>query len=377
MTRKAAFLLTLACSLASAPRLFAGSGETAVNFLLESGSARIEAMGGLTAVFSQGSESINAGNPAGIVLLRRPELSSSFVSGQSFSQQGTLAYAHPFKLGFPLSAGAGVVYYNAGAIDINDSNGPTKSLTAEKGLASAASLAARPFKFLAVGGSAKMIRSTLVEQYTGSAFAVDAGAIAYPALPWFGERLFVGASIQNLGSKIKYKSADNDLPMKQSFGVAVRAYEDKDYGSFLLGFQSEQTKGEKIKNRFGGEYAYGDDYRAMFLRGGLRMQFESEDWSFGLGFREKNFEMDYSFSNGIDLEHTHRMTISWKFGKIFPKVEEVMLLKGEQEKKEKMELITEDEFKMGKTKFIPEKQETDGYYLIDKDEMEQKKKENK
>jgi len=89
---------------------------------------------------------------------------------------------------------------------------------------------------------------------------------------------------------LTYKTAANDLPATESFGAAYRPFDSDAYGSALVGLQGEKTTGEIMRYRFGTEYAYGlHDSTAFFLRAGIRMQFESQDYSIGLGFREKKF----------------------------------------------------------------------------------------
>ncbi len=365
MTNRNGLRLSIAVLLGfvSAP-IHAGNGSTAVNFLTESGSAKLEGMGGLSSVFSEGADAVS-GNPAGMVFAGQPEFITSYVSAQELSHHGSFAYVHPLRYRkFPLTLGAGAAYYNAGNIDVNTSAGPSRSLNAETSFSGSASAAYRPFNFLSVGISPKYIRSTLVEQYTASAFAVDAGAMLLPTLPWIGKMLTAGFALQNAGSKIKYKSAENDLPMKEVFGLSLRPYDREGIGSLLIGVQGEKVSGEPLRTRFGGEYAFGrNSARAFFLRGGMRMQFDGEDYSIGLGFREKNFSLDYSFTNGIELERTHRLTLGWKFGKFLA-----------QETKEDLELIPKEEgSKPEKEQLIPPQKGMDRYYLIDKDAKEKEK----
>jgi len=296
---------------------YAGTAKTSAHFLLENLSARSVAMGGLIAGYPQGTEAVFT-NPAGIGLGERPEVSFSYASTQNNSSHGFGGYAHPtgrnksVRIGF----GTAISYYTAGNIDINSTDGTTKSFNAERSYAAAFSFGVK-YKRIALGISPKLIRSTLVEQFTGTAYAVDAGVSIFPFTGWLHNKLIFSAVIQNLGSKIKYRNVEHDLPRTSSAGLGVLILDHPEYGSILMSAQGEQTLGEKIRYRMGGEYGLAAEghKRVFFLRGGYRMHFDNQDYSIGVGLRERNLRLDYAFINGINLEKIHLLTLSFEFGR--------------------------------------------------------------
>jgi hypothetical protein len=213
-----------------------------------------------------------------------------------------------------------------------------------------------------------LVRSTLVEQFTATAFAADLGVMVFPLPHFFKDRLILGAAVQNLGSKLKYKTSSDDLPRVNSAGATVRFWDrGPEYGSALFSVQAEQSLGEIARYRLGGEYSFGSgsDERQFALRAGYRIHVESENYSIGLGFREKNFELNYAFVNGAELENTHRFTLAIHFGKAVKlKVKKETLIELNKEMKpEEIEMIKE---KKGQEK----------YYLIEREQKEKKNKEN-
>ena len=155
-------------------RAHGGTGSTSATFLQESMSARLIGMGGITAVAVNGSASMNT-NPSGLALGKKPEISLSYASTQDQSRHAFVAYSHPIFRSSPLElgVGSGIHYYTAGNLDINYADGTTKTMTAETGYSGFFSVGIRYAGMLAFGISPKMVRSTLVDQFSGTALAVD------------------------------------------------------------------------------------------------------------------------------------------------------------------------------------------------------------
>lgn len=309
--------------------------STSANFLRENLNARQSGMGGVYTAAADDSDSTQS-NPAGLSLLQRPEINFSYAPTRDTAQHIFFSYAHPIvqKEKFTFSFGAGLSYYSAGNMDVNR-GGTSRTVNAETSYAGFFSIGAKISKWLAIGISPKYVRSTLVDQFTGAAFAMDMGAMIFPLPNLFRERIILGAASQNLGSKIKYKSEEQDLPRTESAGIAIKPFEHKEYGTLLTSFQAEKVMGEKWRYRVGSEYALGGEVkeRVLFLRGGAKIQFDSEDYTLGVGFRERNLQVDYALVNGISLERTHRFSILFRFGRFVEKRPAVeRLIKWEKER---------------------------------------------
>jgi len=340
--------------------LFAGTGTTALNFLQENMSARLVGMGGLSAAVPDDSGSMQT-NPAGLAFMQRPEMNLSYLSSNDQSRYAFTAFAIPLKISrsIQMAAGAGLLYYGAGNIDVNSPNGTTQSLNAESDYAGMVSLSARLNRWIAFGITPKYVRSTLVEQYSANATAADGGVLVVPFPSLLRGRVLLGAAFQNLGSQVAYKTVQQNLPLIESLGITGRLFENEEYGSAIASAQGEQSYGEAIGYRFGGEYSFGgsEDEVAFFLRGGYLINLNSQNFSAGVGVREKNFELDYAFTNGVEVENTHRFTIVFKFGKYVQK-----------KNNEKNQLLDIDKESKGETyELIPPQKKEENILLNEKD----------
>lgn len=314
--KRFAFLLIPA--LAVAARLEAGNGTVSALFLQENPSARQVAMGGVHTVNADAADAIHS-NPAGLGLVGRPEVQLAYNSQQDTGNHGFAGYAQPIIKGasFRLTAGLGLIYYTAGNIDIHYSNGtPSKSLIAEYGYSGTFALGARFGRWLAVGLAPKYLKSTLVEQYDATATALDGGFMIFPFPELLNERVTVGGTFQNFGSKLTYRTAEQSLPETTALGAGANLFRHREFGSISASAQMEKTLGEETKYRVGTEYAFGlkESPWEVFARGGYRFRFETENYSFGVGIREKNIEINYAFVNVSSLDRTHRLTLSFRFG---------------------------------------------------------------
>lgn len=343
--------------------VWAGEGKTTANFLLENLNAKEVARGGIGTVrlFKFDAQS---SNPAGSAQILQPEINFSYVSSFDQSIYGGTHFAQSFsnkRQTFRTGIGAGITYYSAGNIDINYSNGTTQSFSAEKSYAAGITVSGIFFNWLAIGLSPKMIRSTIVDQYTGTSYALDAGILFYPFPKHWSERVNLGAAIKNLGSKLTYKSKEHDLPLIESLGLGLDLWDKENYGALSVGAQGEKTLGENIKYRVGGDYGFGGGKgkRTFFLRGGYRMDFADEDYSLGIGITEANLTLDYAYVNRIELEKTHRLTLIFHFGKMkdekYTPRADYELLDKTIKKEEKIELL--GPIKEEKNNLIEEKEE--------------------
>ncbi len=313
----ASFLTSLIMSL-SATVLTAGTGTVGAGFLTDNPSARQVAMGGVHTVNADGADGIHS-NPAGLGLAKRSEVSLSYNTQRDNGNYGFAGFLQPIiqKKNFSLGAGIGLIYYSAGNIDIHFSNGaPSQSLKAETAYAGILALGARFGRWISVGLAPKYLNSTLVEQYSSKATALDGGVIIHPFPDLLKERLSFGGTFQNYGSKLNYKTAEQSLPETTALGIGLKLLSHPEYGAFSVSAQSENTLGESSKIRLGSEYEFGaqDSAWEVFLRGGYRFKVETEDYSLGLGVRETNIEISYAFVNVSNLDRTHRLTLSFRFG---------------------------------------------------------------
>ncbi len=165
-------------------------------------------------------------------------------------------------------------------------------------------LSYRLFNHLHTGMEVKYFQDRLAE-FTASGMAFDAGLIV-DAVP---DMVRVGLAVQNMGSKIKYDRAEQNIPLQYRGGVAVTLIPK------ALSITADAVKSidTDVRYLYGAEYTFAD---FLSLRVGNRSTKDALFLpSFGMGLKiADTYRMDYSFLNLEDLGMTHRMGLHLEFG---------------------------------------------------------------
>ncbi|MBI5596960.1 MAG: PorV/PorQ family protein [Elusimicrobia bacterium] len=309
-----AAILLLAASPAAA-----GPGSTAANFLKIGVGARPVSLGeAYTAV----AEDVNAVyyNPAGLAFLERQEVTlmhNKFFKGVSQQWGG---YAFP-SAKFGTFAGA----FTMLSVEAFDSYTAQDQPNGKVGASDFAGAAAWAFEFpgidgLALGGSFKFINSRLAG-YSADSAAIDAGLL-YRQDEATGWRL--GASVRNVGTEVRFISEAFPLPLTGTVGLSYRGSAAPLWtdASWMFTAEAVGTNDRNPYAAFGTEFRPVDEFG---IRIGWR---QNQDTGLGLaagiGFRslEKGFTsdrwpeigLDYAFVEYGRLEHTHRVSLTLRFG---------------------------------------------------------------
>ncbi len=165
-------------------------------------------------------------------------------------------------------------------------------------------LSYRLFNRLHTGVEAKYFQDRLAE-FTASGMAFDAGLIV-DAVPHL---VSVGLAVQNMGSKIKYDQAEQNIPLQYRGGVAVTLIPK----SLSITADAVKSIDTDVRYLYGAEYTFAD---FLSLRVGNRSTKNALFLpSFGMGLKiADTYRMDYSFLNLEDLGMTHRMGLHLEFG---------------------------------------------------------------
>lgn len=144
-----------------------------------------------------------------------------------------------------------------------------------------------------------------IDTYTGSAINFDIGVL-YKYSP----ELNFGASVQNFGSTVTLREEDFNLPTTFRLGGSYRY--DKLLGALdIVAFDDSNIDEYNLRVHVGGEY---EAHENLFVRAGYRFKYESKSLSAGLGFRKRNFRIDYAFlpySNELDDSHIFSLTFNY------------------------------------------------------------------
>jgi tetratricopeptide (TPR) repeat protein len=314
-------IVAVAMTVGLCASAFAEVGETGATFLKLGIGARESAMGG--AVVASGLEA-NAlfWNPAGMAGIRYPQI--AFCHSEHLLGTRYEAIAGARNVGKIGSIGAGVAGFFVGNVEkrTGPSDDPQSSFGGynfcfNAGYAKALSSA------LSSGLNTKIIYERM-DEYTATAFAVDAGTSYQTGL----KGLRLGAALQNVGTKAKFKYEPYSLPASFKAGFCIPVKED------ALSVAAELAKpfSEPAEFRFGGELKLGS---AMRLRAGYRTGYSSLGGIAGLvagiGFDMNYVNIDYAVDPYGTLGVSHKISLSYSFGK------------SERLKQEKEKLIA-DEF---------------------------------
>lgn len=308
--RSAALLLALARPSAAEP------GQTAAPLLAKPLGARASAMGGAYTAVAGGTGSLQF-NPAAPALLRRPELTTSYLAGIGGGNFGFLAYAHPTSLG---TLSGGLEYFNAGKIELNLTGGKTGTVTAEQDTLVMLGYSANPLPSLSVGGTYKLLRTELAQTARADASLFDLGALWMS--PWRG--LSAGAAYLNIGPDIKFESIGDPPPRTARYGVAWKVDDLRAGGldpsvssvplDLTLSADMVQVLREASSPRLGFELGILPAFvTRCALRFGWMFNEGPQSFTFGAGFQEGHLLFDYGFGVVKDFNPSQQFSLSYLF----------------------------------------------------------------
>ena len=252
-------------------------------------------------------------NPAGLVQVRRPELSFSHTIDVQDVKAEYLAVAYPIRRAGLFLGGSGLLV-NMADVDKIENSVVTGSQKV-RFLTYSGSLAMPILPVFAAGVTVKGINQTLGD-FGGNGTAIDAGALVR-LMP----TLTLGGVVANLGSKIDVGGGvQNTIPQIIRGGASFRLTP-----RVLLAAEVEKPAAAALKLRGGAEWWASE---ILALRGG----YEKRDslgsgagLSLGIGFKSK-FErpgaaggeaiesaLDYAYLSMGDLGTTHRLSFGVKF----------------------------------------------------------------
>lgn len=154
---------------------------------------------------------------------------------------------------------------------------------------------------IAWGLTPKIIRRQLKDE-TAASVGLDIGS------KYINNNLSLGATIQNLGTKIKLGEQASPSPLTLNLGVGYKMTTEDD--SLIISGDINTPIDSNPSLRLGAEYNYANWAMA---RVGASLGQTKQGLSFGFGILSHDYQFDYAFTSFDDLGLTHRAAITRYF----------------------------------------------------------------
>lgn len=320
--------LRLAAALVLCPAavLASGPGSTGVQVLKTDVSPRAFGMGGAYVGVADDIYAVNY-NPAGLAQLYLPEASAMYLSGFEDASLNYFSFGMPLPIqglagfdrpGLAVSAlfsDSGEFTYNSigatgGVSSLNMDAEKTRVISLSYGeKVHSGQVNLEGFKLdleQYLGLSVKYIGSELLETYSASAVAFDAGWMMRD--PGLG--LSVGASLTNFGSGLQYYKEAAALPSAVRVGASYQRPTVMSQ-SLLISGEADFYLEEKLKSfRAGIEYHFQEIFN---FRLGYRGGEDNGGATGGLGVRYESFALDFGLSLSGEVYNASQVSFSYKF----------------------------------------------------------------
>jgi len=154
---------------------------------------------------------------------------------------------------------------------------------------------------MSLGATGKYIKQEIAG-YSANAYAMDLGLLT----SFIKQDIKIGLAIQNIGTKLKFISQEDKLP------VVIRAGLSYDLNNIILTGDLVKPQDNDLSFLIGCEYNVA---KLLSLRAGWKSEddLSSSGISAGLGLNYNNFSIDYSFEPKDNFGDVHRFSLDYKF----------------------------------------------------------------
>lgn len=277
------------------------AGTSGLAFLKIDVGTRAVSMGRTMTAIPDGINAVY-GNPAGLLKIHDKELTMTYNDWLA-----DIKYSH-LGFGTPMSDKTAIAFSGSfldfGKIEARDLTGFPIGTARGFDQMLAFTLAYRRSPTLGIGLTAKALREKLDDE-KAKAVAFDFGMIQQTGVPG----LFLGAAVQNLGSRIKFVQQADPLPFTYRIGAAWHLFEWR----LQLGADILKRRDSDIEYNAGLEYR---PIRLLALRAGYSTENDLDDGiTAGFGIDISSLHMDYAYVPYGVLGNTHRMTLTFRYGR--------------------------------------------------------------
>lgn len=286
---------------ASAKGIAKKAGTSGMSFLKIDVGTRAVSMGRTMAAIPDGINAVY-GNPAGLLKIHDKELSMTYNDWLADMRYSHVGYGLPMSDKTALAFSGSLLDY--GVIEGRDITGfPIGDIRGYDQML-AFTLAYRRTPKLGIGFTAKAMREKL-DTDKGKAVAFDFGMIQQLPVPG----LFFGATVQNLGTQVRFVQQADPLPFAYRVGFAWHLFEWR----LQLGLDALKRRDSNYEVNVGMEYR---PIKLMALRAGYSTENDLDDgMTAGFGIDVRALHFDYAYVPYGGLGNTHRMTLTFRYGK--------------------------------------------------------------
>jgi hypothetical protein len=245
-------------------------------------------------------------NPAGLIQLTKPEISTMYNDWFEGIGHGFLGFAFPTSRS--KAVGFSIIHLGVGKIpgyaQIDEDYYESTGNFYARDTAFAFTYATVLTEAISFGMNIKGIVQK-IENEEASSFAIDLGQLYQPPI----DGLTLSAVVQNIGPRIKYSVEGDKLPLTLKFGSVYRVRVQP----LIITCDLTKPIDNNWKINFGMELWFKD---IIALRGGFNSQLFKDlgaGITCGFGFTIAHYQIDYAFVPYDELGNTHRISITFRF----------------------------------------------------------------
>lgn len=285
------------------------AGAVSGQFLKLPTHARSAGMGNALVALAEGALSIST-NPAGTLSIEGSSFGSTY--NQWWADITLAFFGAATKIEGVGTIGAGVTLLSTDDMDVTTPAFPEGTGEKFKAVDMAYTLtyARQISELFGIGLSAKYIKSNLYNKtLNSSSVAFDIGTLY--DIPILRTRL--GIAVTNLGKDLRYINEQYSLPTALKFGARTTVLQE-DMHTLYAAMQIGRPNDADEQYNVGLEYGFEE---LLFIRGGYKFNYDTEDWTGGLGVSLKNLglngSVDYAYSHYKFLPSTHMFSLEIGF----------------------------------------------------------------
>lgn len=207
-------------------------------------------------------------------------------------------------VGMPIANGAlagTIKYYGLGELQLITDLGEERTVNGETDIVVQGTFARFTPSGFGFGVSAFFLNSSLVGEFSGTAFGGSLGVL------YVKDALSIGASVLNLGTALKYR-ADGEA---DSLPMTIRAGGAYKMDKLTVAADIVKPNDGSVKEHIGLEYLLGD---MIAVRGGYKVGYDLDGLTAGFGVKLDNITVDYALGMMSELgSMTHQVSVAMKF----------------------------------------------------------------